>query len=118
MSDGRSGVPGAPLRGHVAYHGYDMRGGPPGVHRGLPSPYLTLIVTFGEPLVMRTPDGSLARRRTAIGGLHTTPEEIVHDGRQSGVHVVLDPSRPGPCSGGPPRTSRGSPSTATTSSAP
>jgi AraC-like DNA-binding protein len=91
VSDGRSGVPGEALRGHVAYHGYDMRGGPPGVHRGLPSPYLTLIVTFGEPLVMRTPDGGLARRRTAIGGLHTTPEEIVHDGRQSGVHVVLDP---------------------------
>ena len=91
VSDGRSGVPGEALRGHVAYHGYDMRGGAPGVHRGLPSPYLTLIVTFGEPLVMRTPDGGLARRRTAIGGLHTTPEEIVHDGRESGVHVVLDP---------------------------
>jgi len=91
VSDGRAGVPGPALRGHVAYHGYDMRGGAPGVHRGLPSPYLTFIVTFGEPLVMRTPDGGLARRRTAIGGLHTTPETIVHDGRQSGVHVVLDP---------------------------
>ncbi|WP_433786132.1 helix-turn-helix domain-containing protein [Actinomycetospora sp. CA-101289] len=90
-SDGRSGHPAGPLRGHVAYHGYDLRGGPPGTHRGLPSPYLTLIVTFDRPLIMRTPDGGLVERAVALGGLHTTPETIVHDGRQSGVHVVLDP---------------------------
>ncbi|GAA4905073.1 AraC family transcriptional regulator [Actinomycetospora succinea] len=90
-ADGRSGRPAGALAGHVAYHGYDLRGGAPGVHRGLPSPYLTFIVTFGEPLTMRAPDGSLVRRDVAIGGLHTTPESIVHDGRQSGLHVVLDP---------------------------
>ncbi|MFC5137907.1 helix-turn-helix domain-containing protein [Actinomycetospora rhizophila] len=90
-ADGRSGRPTGVLAGHVAYHGYDLRGGAPGVHRGLPSPYLTLIVTFGEPLTMRAPDGTLVRRDVAIGGLHTTPESIVHDGRQSGLHVVLDP---------------------------
>lgn len=90
-TDGRSGAPAGALRGHVAYHGYDLRGGPPGTHRGLPSPYLTLIVTFGRPLTMRTPDGGLVDRAVALGGLHTTPETIVHDGRQSGVHVVLDP---------------------------
>jgi AraC-like DNA-binding protein len=90
-SDGRAGTPAGPLRGHVAYHGYDLRGGPPGVHRGLPSPYLTLIVTFDRPLVMRAPDGGLVERSVAVGGLHTTPETIVHDGHQSGVHVVLDP---------------------------
>lgn len=89
--DARVGRPSGALAGHVAYHGYDLRGGVPGVHRGLPSPYLTFIVTFGEPLTMRSPDGSLVRRRTAIGGLHTTPETIVHDGRQSGVHISLDP---------------------------
>jgi AraC-like DNA-binding protein len=90
-TDGRSGAPAGALRGHVAYHGYDLRGGPPGTHRGLPSPYLTLIVTFGRPLTMRTPDGGVVDRAVALGGLHTTPETIVHDGRQSGVHVVLDP---------------------------
>ncbi|HSK58943.1 MAG TPA: helix-turn-helix domain-containing protein [Actinomycetospora sp.] len=88
---GRSGRPAPPLRGHVAYHGYDLRGGPPGTHRGLPSPYLTLIFTFGPPLVMRTPDGGLVQRAVALGGQHTTPETIVHDGRQSGVHVALEP---------------------------
>lgn len=90
-ADARSGRPDGPLAGHVAFHGYDLRGGAPSVHRGLPSPYLTFIVTFGEPLTMRAPDGSLVRRDVAIGGLHTTPETIVHDGRQSGLHVVLDP---------------------------
>lgn len=89
--DGRSGRPTGVLGGHVAYHGYDLRGGAPGVHRGLPSPYLTFIVTFGEPLTMRARDGTLVRRDVAIGGLHTTAETIVHDGRQSGLHVVLDP---------------------------
>ncbi|MEJ2861373.1 helix-turn-helix domain-containing protein [Actinomycetospora flava] len=90
-ADGRSARPTRPLAGHVAYHGYDLRGGAPGVHRGLPSPYLTFIVTYGEPLTMRTRDGSLVRRDVAIGGLHTTPETIVHSGRQSGLHIVLDP---------------------------
>jgi len=89
--NGRSGRPSGALRGHVAYHGYDLHGGPPGVHRGLPSPYLTLIVTFDRPLTMRSPDGALVHRTVALGGLHTTPETIVHDGHQSGVHVTLDP---------------------------
>lgn len=89
--DARTGHPAGGLAGHVAYHGYDLRGVEPGIHRGLPSPYLTFIVTFGEPLVMRAPDGSLVRRDVAIGGLHTTPETIVHEGRQSGLHISLDP---------------------------
>ncbi|MEJ2884928.1 helix-turn-helix domain-containing protein [Actinomycetospora aeridis] len=89
--DARSGRPPGALAGHVTYHGYDLRGGQPGVHRGLPSPYLTFIVTFGEPLTMRAPDGSLVQRAVALGGLHTTPEAIVHDGRQSGLHLSLDP---------------------------
>ncbi|GAA4873752.1 AraC family transcriptional regulator [Actinomycetospora straminea] len=90
QADVRAGRPSGALTGHVGYHGYDLHAAP-GVHRGLPSPYLTFIVTFGRPLTMRAPDGSLVTRDVAIGGLHTTPETIVHDGRQSGVHVVLDP---------------------------
>src|SRR5689334_1948286 len=88
--DARAGRPSGALARHVTFHGYDMHGDP-GVHRGLPSPYLTFIVTFGVPLVMRGPDGELVRRRTALGGLHTTPETIVHEGRQSGVQISLDP---------------------------
>ncbi|GAA4793028.1 AraC family transcriptional regulator [Actinomycetospora chlora] len=88
--DARAGRPTGALARHVTFQGYDMTGDP-GVHRGLPSPYLTFIVTFGVPLVMRGPDGGLVRRRTALGGLHTTPETIVHEGRQSGVQISLDP---------------------------
>jgi AraC-like DNA-binding protein len=88
--DARAGRPAGALARHVGYHGYDLHGAP-GVHRGLPSPYLTFIVTFGVPLTMRAPDGGLVRRRTVIGGLHTTPETIVHEGHQSGVQISLDP---------------------------
>ncbi|HEX8629312.1 MAG TPA: helix-turn-helix domain-containing protein [Catenuloplanes sp.] len=87
--------PAAPLRPFVAwYGGYRETGGAPGSHRGLPSPHLTLIITLDDPLVMaahpdpRTPPG---RYDTLLGGLHTAPAFIRHDGRQSGVQVALSP---------------------------
>jgi AraC-like DNA-binding protein len=75
-----------------AYDGYRDVGGPPALHRGLPSPSITLIVTLDEPLTML--DGPVGSRRdfdTLIGGLHTTPSFIHHDGRQSGIQVSLKP---------------------------
>ena len=89
--DARVGTPAGPLRGHVTYHGYDMRGAAAGTHRGLPSPSLTLIVTFGEPLTMLDATGAPMTHDTVLGGLHTVPETIVHRGRQSGVQLALDP---------------------------
>ncbi|HTJ37061.1 MAG TPA: AraC family transcriptional regulator [Dactylosporangium sp.] len=87
--------PAAALRPYAAwYTGYDQDGLPPGWHRGLPSPYLTLIVTFGEPLRIAahpdpaTPPGDYD---TLIGGLHTTPAIITHDGRGAGIQVALSP---------------------------
>lgn len=83
--------PGPALRGLVGpCSGWQQSGGAPGVHRGLPSPWITLIVTLHEPLVV------LEHTRpttygTLIGGLHTTPETITHDGNQSGVQVALHP---------------------------
>ncbi|BCY13769.1 helix-turn-helix domain-containing protein [Actinoplanes sp. L3-i22] len=83
------------LRGHVAfYSGYRQRGVPPGVHRGLPSPYLTLIFTMDEPLTITAhPDPGQAPGAYAalLGGLHRQPAMITHDGRQSGVQVALHP---------------------------
>ncbi len=84
-------VPAPPLRGLVSYHGYDVRGIAPGRHRGLPSPYLTLVVTFGPGLELERPDGGRDRFAACVGGLHEVPERIVHDGRQSGVHVTVHP---------------------------
>ncbi|AEV87458.1 AraC family transcriptional regulator [Actinoplanes sp. SE50] len=87
--------PVAPLRPHVAFYtGYRQRGVPPGRHRGLPSPYLTLILTLDEPLVITShpdrgqPPGAYP---ALLGGLHLRPASITHDGRQSGVQVALHP---------------------------
>jgi AraC-like DNA-binding protein len=88
-------APAPALRGVVAwYTGYRQEGVPPGSHRGLPSPYLTLIITLDDPLVVaRHPDPAAPAGcyTTLIGGLHTSPALITHDGRQSGVQVGLSP---------------------------
>ena len=76
------------------YSGYRDVGVAPAVHRGLPSPFLTLIVTLDDPLrVAAHPDPATppGRYDTLLGGLHTTPATIVHDGRQSGIQVGLSP---------------------------
>jgi AraC-like DNA-binding protein len=87
--------PAEPLRPYVAhYTGYRQRGVPPARHRGLPSPFLTLIFTLDEPLVLlahpdpRQPPGPY---RTLLGGLHSAPALIAHDGAQSGIQVALRP---------------------------
>lgn len=88
-------APAAPLRGLIGwYSGYRQDGLPPARHRGLPSPYLTLIITLDDPLtVARHPDPAdrPGDYRTLLGGLHTTPALITHPGRQSGVQVHLSP---------------------------
>jgi hypothetical protein len=55
-------TPAARLRGLVGwYSGYRQRGVPPSRHRGLPSPWLTLILTLDEPLSMAAhPDPAAA----------------------------------------------------------
>ncbi len=84
----------APLRGLVAWYSGYRQEGPPGRHRGLPSPYLTMIITLDDPLVIvRHPDPALppGSYQTLVGGLRTSPALITHDGRQSGVQVGLNP---------------------------
>jgi AraC-like DNA-binding protein len=87
--------PAEPLRRYVAqYTGYRQRGVPPARHRGLPSPFLTLIFTLDEPMVLlahpdpRQPPGEFG---ALLGGLHCTPALITHDGAQSGLQVALRP---------------------------
>ena len=78
----------------AGYAGYRQRGVPPALHRGLPSPFLTLIFTLDEPMVLlahpdpRQPPGHFG---TLLGGLHSTPALITHDGAQSGLQVALRP---------------------------
>jgi len=95
VDEHRRGIPAGPLRRYVAaYTGYRQRGVPPARHRGLPSPYLTLIFTLDEPLTIAAhpdpgqPPGEFG---TLLGGLHSAPALITHAGAQSGIQVALRP---------------------------
>src|SRR5215469_16072824 len=83
------------LRSYVAhYTGYRQRGVPPARHRGLPSPFLTLIFTLDEPLtILAHPDPGQPPGEfgTLLGGLHSVPALITHAGAQSGIQVALRP---------------------------
>jgi AraC-like DNA-binding protein len=74
--------------------GYRQAGVGPAVHRGLPSPWLTMIVTLDDPLVIaRHPDPRqpASAHDFLLGGLHTAPALVTHDGRQSGIQLALTP---------------------------
>jgi AraC-like DNA-binding protein len=83
------------LRPYVAgVVGYRYEGLTPGVHRGLPSPSMTLVVTVDEPLVVaghpdpRQTPGSFD---ALVGGLHVRPALVAHADRQVGVQLSLTP---------------------------
>lgn len=83
------------LRPHVtSYTGYRIAGFEPGVHAGLPSASLTLIVAFDEPLdlvAVPHPDQGPGRYRTLLAGLHARPAMVRHDGSQHGMQLELTP---------------------------
>ena len=80
------GLPHPRLRPFVTrYSGYRMRS-EPGVHRGLPSRSLTLVVTIDGTVDL--PEGSFA---SLCGGLHDEAVIITHDGFQHGVQCDLTP---------------------------
>jgi AraC-like DNA-binding protein len=76
-----------------SYVGYRIAGRP-GVHRGLPSRHLTLIVSIGEPIdvVAQTdPRQAPDRYRFVAGGLQDRPALIATPTHQEGVAVELTP---------------------------
>jgi AraC-like DNA-binding protein len=83
------------LRPLVAwYHGYRETGGPPARHRGLPSPWLTLIITLDDPLIIAEhpdPRQPASAHQVLVGGLHTSPALVTHDGCQSGIQLGVTP---------------------------
>jgi AraC-like DNA-binding protein len=89
------GVPAPALRPFVGwYSGYRQAGLAPAQHRGLPSPYLTMIITLDEPMQLAAhpdPRRPPCSYLTHLGGLHSTPAIISHQGSQSGVQVGLKP---------------------------
>lgn len=83
------------LRPYVSsYTGYRLDGVAPGVHPGLPSKAMTFIVSFDDPLdIAAMPDARQPPERfwAMVGGLHTRPATVRHDGRQHGIQIELTP---------------------------
>src|SRR5262249_38846608 len=74
--------------------GYRLVGFPPGLHRGLPSRHMTLIVSIGNPIdVVAQTDPTQAPNSYGIvvGGLQASSALIAHDGNQEGVTINLTP---------------------------
>ncbi len=96
VAEQRVGRPHTLVRDYVeGYSGYDMRGFPPGQHMGLPSRHLTLVVQFDAPITLsRLPDGRSGplHFEALLGGFHTTPVVIEHDGDQRGVQLHVTPA--------------------------
>lgn len=66
------------------------------IHRGLPSPYVTFIITLGEPVIggftVEQALGSDALRTEIVtGGLHTGPAYIAQTRTQSGIQLAIYP---------------------------
>ena len=89
MAESVTGYPHALLRPFVTgYTGYHYRGFPAGEHKGLPSRHLTFVVQFNGPLeVVMDPARGLQRMDTVVGGFHTHPASILHDGTQYGMQL-------------------------------
>jgi AraC-like DNA-binding protein len=86
----------APALAHLVdrYIGYRLTGFPPGLHRGLPSRRMTLIVSIGDPIdVVAQTDPAQAPDRydVVVGGLQASAALIAHDGNQEGVEIGLTP---------------------------
>lgn len=76
-----------------SYSGYRMSGFDPGVHSGLPSGTLTMIVAFDDKLDVELGHGTLTRGTywSMIAGLHSRPATIHHPGRQHGLQLEITP---------------------------
>lgn len=76
--------------------GYAAQGLPPGVHRGLPSDTVTLVLNLDRPL--RTApterawtDGVRDSQWVSLGGLHTAPAMVEQPGEWAGIQLALHP---------------------------
>lgn len=76
-----------------SYVGYRYEGFDPGTHTGMPGPSLTFIISLGDPVDIVGMPGVQppGRFQAFVGGLHTGPARIAHDGTQYGVAVDLTP---------------------------
>lgn len=71
--------------------GYQAPAFPAGVHRGLPSRHLTLVVELLAPLTVSGLDPAAVSAHGIVGGLHTTPALIDASRPQEGLQYGLTP---------------------------
>ena len=87
-----SARPRGPLRAIVAaHHGFRVQNAAPAGHLGLASPFLTLIFTLDDPLLVSRHNEPSGSYRTLSAGLHTSPVVVEHRGNESGIQLQLDP---------------------------
>jgi AraC-like DNA-binding protein len=88
--------PPALLRPYVeSYVGYRYAGFPAGEHMGLPSRHLTFVISFDAPLQLSVLPGGgegVWTYDALLGGLHTSPAVIRHDGSQHGIQLQVTPA--------------------------
>lgn len=80
------------LRAYVgALTGYAYLGEPLALHRGLPSQYLTIVISLDEPLGVAWPGEPVDKFHTLVGGLHSTAVRIGDSPNTSGIQLSLTP---------------------------
>ena len=71
--------------------GYASYGYPMELHRGLPSRFMTLVITLDEPLGVAWPGRPVDKYDALAGGLHSTAVHIGQTDSRAGVQVSLTP---------------------------
>ena len=77
----------------VGYHSADQQ---PGIHRGLPSPHLTFILSLDEPITTGASPEHLASTDAAcnevlVAGLHTVSAYVRRPSHEAGIQLAVHP---------------------------
>jgi AraC-like DNA-binding protein len=72
--------------------GYAYLGEPPELHRGLPSQYLTIVITLDEPLGLASGDEPVEKFSSLASGLHSTAVRIGGTPNRTGLQLALTPA--------------------------
>ena len=76
----------------AALTGYAYVGAPVELHRGLPSQYLTIVISLDEPLGIAWPGAPADKFHALVGGLHSTAVRIGESPNLSGIQLALTPA--------------------------
>lgn len=80
----------------VSATGYRTAGQRPALHRGLPSPWLTVIFSLDGPIATAaTPEAArgtdAVRTDIVVGGLHQSPAYVVQPEHEAGIQLAVHP---------------------------